>query len=191
MRADAARNRAAVLSAARRLFAERGLAVPLELIAREAGVSRATQNRHFPTKESLARALFEENLQQLAEVIDESPVGEGYVAALVLCAEIMQRDLGFIELFDTRERGEQARRDVAARFLALMEPPLRAAQAAGLIRGDLEPGDTLMLINMLGAAAVPDDLQPGPSRANRGTALIIEAIRPPLMRQLPRPVNGR
>ena len=188
MRADAERNRAAILIAARRLFAERGLGVPFDLIASEAGVSRATQNRHFPTKGSLALALFEENLNQLARVIEDSPVGEGYVAALVMCAELMHRDIGFIELFDSREVGEQARSDVAARFLALMDPPLRAAQAAGFVRGDLEPEDTRMLVNMLGAAAIPNDLhQPDPGRGQRGTALLVEAIRPPVRHALPAP----
>jgi AcrR family transcriptional regulator len=188
MRADAERNRAAILVAARRLFAEHGLGVPFDLIASEAGVSRATQNRHFPTKGSLALALFEENLNRLARVIEDSPVGEGYVAALVLCAELMHRDIGFIELFDSREVGERARSDVAARFLALMERPLRAAQAAGCVRGDLEPEDTRMLVNMLGAAAIPNDLdQPHSSRGKRGTALLVEAIRGPGGQALPAP----
>jgi AcrR family transcriptional regulator len=188
MRADGERNRAAILAAARRLFAERGLGVPFDLIASEAGVSRATQNRHFPTKASLALAFFEENLNRLARVIEDAPVGDGYVAALVLCAELMRRDIGFIELFDSREAGQQARSGIAARFLALMEQPLRAAQAAGLVREDLEPEDTRMLINMLGAASVPNDLhQPADSRGRRGTALIIEAIRPPIRHVLPPP----
>jgi len=186
MRADAARNRAAILAAARRLFAERGLGVPFDLIASEAGVSRATQNRHFPTKESLVLAFFEENLDRLAQVIEDAPAGDGYVAALVLCAELMRRDIGFIELFDSREAGEHVRSGVAARFLALMEEPLRAAQAAGLVREDLEPDDTRMLVNMLGAAAIPNDLQqPADSRGKRGTALIVEAIRPPVRHVLP------
>jgi AcrR family transcriptional regulator len=186
MRADGERNRAAILAAARRLFAERGLGVPFELIASEAGVSRATQNRHFPTKASLALAFFEENLDRLARVIEDAPAGDGYVAALVLCAELMRRDIGFIELFDSREAGEQVRSGIAARFFALMEQPLRAAQAAGLVREDLTPEDTPMLLNMLGAAAVPDDLnQPAISRGERGTALILEAIRPPVRHVLP------
>ena len=188
MRADGERNRAAILTAARRLFAERGLGVPFDLIASQAGVSRATQNRHFPTRESLALALFEENLNQLARVIKDSPVGEGYVAALVLCAELMHRDIGFIELFDSREVGEQARSDIAARFLALMEQPLRAAQAGGCVRGDLEPEDTRMLVNMLGAAAIPNDLDPSDSsRGKRGTALLVEAIQRPGKQVLPPP----
>jgi hypothetical protein len=92
----------------------------------------------------------------------------------------MRRDIGFIELFDSREVGEEARSDVAARFLALMEQPLRAAQDAGFVRGDLEPEDTRMLVNMLGAAAIPNDLhQPDSGRGKRGTALLLEAIRPP------------
>jgi hypothetical protein len=105
-----------------------------------------------------------------------------------LCAELMRRDIGFIELFDSREAGEQARSGIAARFLALMEQPLRAAQAAGLVRDDIEPEDTRMLVNMLGAAAIPDDLrQPPASRGKRGTALIVDAIRPPVRHVLPPP----
>src|SRR3984893_8001373 len=56
LRADAARNRERVLSAARLAFAELGLEAPLDEIARRAGVGAGTVHRHFPTKESLYEA---------------------------------------------------------------------------------------------------------------------------------------
>src|SRR3982074_3131077 len=56
LRADAARNRERVLSAARAAFAELGLEAPLDEIARRAGVGAGTVHRHFPTKESLYEA---------------------------------------------------------------------------------------------------------------------------------------
>ncbi|MDT7788555.1 MAG: hypothetical protein QOF58_6974, partial [Pseudonocardiales bacterium] len=49
LRADAARNREKLLAAAAELFAERGLDVPLEHIARRASVSIGTLYKHFPT----------------------------------------------------------------------------------------------------------------------------------------------
>src|SRR3984957_3328332 len=53
LRADAARNRARVLETAYETFAAEGLAVPIEEIARRAGVGAGTVYRHFPTKEDL------------------------------------------------------------------------------------------------------------------------------------------
>src|SRR5690606_39484170 len=58
--AAAAENRAALLAAARRLFAERGYHAPLSAIAREAGVGQGSLYRHFPQRELIAAAILEE-----------------------------------------------------------------------------------------------------------------------------------
>jgi len=47
LRADAVRNRQALIDAAERLFTTRGLSVTLDDIAAEAGVNVATAYRHF------------------------------------------------------------------------------------------------------------------------------------------------
>jgi AcrR family transcriptional regulator len=70
LRADAARNREKLLAAAAELFAERGLDVPLEHIARRAEVSIGTLYKHFPTREDFAAAIFPERLAAL-DVIGE------------------------------------------------------------------------------------------------------------------------
>jgi AcrR family transcriptional regulator len=54
--ADARRNRERILEAARAAFAAEGLSVPLDEIARRAGVGPGTLYRHFPTREALAEA---------------------------------------------------------------------------------------------------------------------------------------
>src|SRR5437763_11048684 len=72
LRVDAARNRTAVVEAARAVFAERGLDVPLEEIAQRAGVGIATLYRRFPTREALIAASFEPLMAAYAQAVAEA-----------------------------------------------------------------------------------------------------------------------
>src|ERR1700761_4755874 len=72
LRKDAERNRQRVLDAARELFAERGLGVSLDDIARHAGVGVGTVYRRFPDKEQLIDALFEERIGEMLSAAGES-----------------------------------------------------------------------------------------------------------------------
>ena len=65
LRADAARNRDAILESARQVFAESGTDAALEEIARRADVGIATLYRRFPTREGLVAAAFEPRLRAL------------------------------------------------------------------------------------------------------------------------------
>ena len=57
LRADAKRNRDAIVVSARDLVVERGSAVPLDEVARAAGVGIGTLYRHFPDRAALLRAI--------------------------------------------------------------------------------------------------------------------------------------
>ncbi|MFD1933586.1 TetR/AcrR family transcriptional regulator [Nonomuraea mangrovi] len=70
LRADAARNRDKLLVTATQLFGERGLDVPLEEIARRAGVSIGTLYNHFPTREAFFDAIFPERLTALDRIAE-------------------------------------------------------------------------------------------------------------------------
>ncbi|WP_216208012.1 TetR/AcrR family transcriptional regulator [Amycolatopsis aidingensis] len=88
-RADAARNRARVLAAAERLFAERGAAnVTMDEIAREAGVGRGTLYRRYPDRAAIAVALLDEHERALQEQLlrGEPPLGPGAPPAQRLAA---------------------------------------------------------------------------------------------------------
>src|SRR6476646_1143120 len=63
LRADAARNRARVLEVAYETFAADGLSVPIDEIARRAGVGAGTVYRHFPTKEALFQAVIADRMR--------------------------------------------------------------------------------------------------------------------------------
>lgn len=73
-RADAARNRAAILAAAALLFAEHGVgAVSMDQVAAAAGVGKGTLFRRFGDKAGLAAALLDEREAQLQEAILRGP----------------------------------------------------------------------------------------------------------------------
>ena len=83
-RADAARNRAAILAAARRLLATRPMRdIAMDDLAREASVGKGTLYRRFTDRTSLCLALLDENERELQERVlghfglpEATPVGE-------------------------------------------------------------------------------------------------------------------
>jgi AcrR family transcriptional regulator len=64
-RADASRNSARLLAAAREVLAESGNDAALDVIARRAGVGNATLYRHFPTRADLLAAVYADEVDQL------------------------------------------------------------------------------------------------------------------------------
>ena len=86
LRAYARRNRLKVLEAAREAFAAEGIVVPLDDIARRAGVGAGTVYRHFPTKEALFEAVVADQLQLLVgdarEALRADDAGEAFFGFL-------------------------------------------------------------------------------------------------------------
>ena len=72
LRADAERNRQRIIEAARAVFAEAGLDVPLEAIAQRAGVGIATLYRRFPTRDDLVAASFAPRMAEYIAAVDEA-----------------------------------------------------------------------------------------------------------------------
>ena len=81
-RADALRNRARLLAAARTVFSARGPDASLEAVARSAGVGIGTLYRHFPTRESLFEAVYRHEIEQLADLAERLTNKPEPVAAL-------------------------------------------------------------------------------------------------------------
>ncbi|WP_216905448.1 TetR/AcrR family transcriptional regulator [Nocardia noduli] len=66
--AAAAENRAAILISARTAFSQHGASVALSLIYETAGVSPGVFYRHFPDRESLTQAVFDEDIRNLEKI---------------------------------------------------------------------------------------------------------------------------
>jgi AcrR family transcriptional regulator len=82
-RADAARNAARLLAAARDVFAEQGAEAALDDIARRAGVGNATLYRHFPTRGDLLVAVYAEEVEALVAQGETLPLFEWLDAFVV------------------------------------------------------------------------------------------------------------
>src|ERR1044072_5669499 len=72
LRADAERNRQRLLTAAKELFAQRGVEVTLDEIARHAGVGTGTAYRRFPNKDALIEALMADRIAEIGAIAEES-----------------------------------------------------------------------------------------------------------------------
>ncbi|MBW0102055.1 TetR/AcrR family transcriptional regulator [Pseudonocardia sp. KRD291] len=71
-RRDQLRNREALITAAKEVFAERGLEAPLDLIARRARLSNASLYRHFPRREDLVVGVLLQNLARAERALAEA-----------------------------------------------------------------------------------------------------------------------
>src|SRR5580658_4297130 len=69
-RADSLRNREQLIAAAKVAFTERGAEVPLEDIARQAGLGIGTLYRHFPSRGALLAAVYSREVEQLVTAAD-------------------------------------------------------------------------------------------------------------------------
>jgi AcrR family transcriptional regulator len=178
------------LDAARTAFAEAGLDVGVEEIARRAGVGKGTLYRRFPTKEALVRAIFEDLLDELDKTVETvSAEPDPTVAFMRFLDEAAHRQAtnqGFLDVVAQRLGAAMLTADQRRRFLGAIVRPLRRAQEAGGVRADLEPEDVVMIFRMLGATTRPaPDGTPMDAHWPRYIGLIADALRPAAATPLP------
>jgi len=155
LRADAQRNLALILAAARAVFARRGLDASLDEVAREAGLGVGTVYRRFRDKAELAEALFEADLEQLVADVAEAEAcedpWEGFVTLVARILERQAQDCGLRDLLSSTAFGTERFADLRQRLRPAAERIVRRAQAAGVLRADFDPYDIPVLGVMLGS----------------------------------------
>ncbi|SRR6266566_6321085 len=179
LRADAERNRAAIVAAARVVFAEHGLEAPLEEIAQRAGVGIATLYRRFPAREQLVAAALIEKVAQYAEAAAEAAAASdpwaGFVRYVQRICELQAADRGLSDLLSMAlaadERIERLRATANAQVVRLIE----RAKEVGRLREDFAGEDLLLLL--IASAAVGQATQAdAPDTWRRFVALVLDAF---------------
>ncbi|MCX4244029.1 TetR/AcrR family transcriptional regulator [Paraliomyxa miuraensis] len=178
-RRDAEENRARVIAAAREVFASSGIDAPLDAIARRAGVGRATLYRNFPDRSALVAAIFEDNLAALEALVKGR--SDQPDAFMTLLSTIVEQEVEARALIPSIMTGTSVPdlRGLVRRVKRLLTAPLRAAQAAGAVRGDLTITDVIHVLSMI-AAVVMQDASPASRRrhARRALELLIDGLAP-------------
>jgi AcrR family transcriptional regulator len=150
LRADAQANRDRILAAARDAFVERGPSVPLDDIARRAGIGIGTLYRRFPDRTALMRAVVLDSLHRTAEAAREAADKhlDPFAALVRYMHQALDVRTGAVipalldELSIDDEEMEQAR---AAGSEAL-ERMIAAAHRAGSLHRDVTTADIGTLI---------------------------------------------
>lgn len=183
LRADAALNRDRIVDAATELFAARGIAVPLDEVARKAGVGVATLYRRFPTRADLAAATFERNLSRYTEAVDralgDADPWQGFRALVYELCQLQASDAGLRELLTVSFPASSIIEKRAGGALAKLGTLIERAQDAGSLRPDVVPGDVVvMLLANAGVVSATSDsgCAPGAEPWRRFAALIIDAF---------------
>ena len=180
LRADAARNRETLLAVATRAFAASGTEPSMREIAREAGVGVATLFRHFPTREALVDAVYQDQVVRLTTGATDLLANHAPARALRLWMDLFADwmatkhgmtstllamiDAGDISLAHTRQE-----------LLAAITVILDAGTVAGDIRADTSAEDIAAALIGILAVAAKRGQRP---QAQRLFDLLMDGLRP-------------
>jgi AcrR family transcriptional regulator len=179
MRADARRNREKLLVVAVEMLSGTDSEVPLESIAKRAGVGIGTLYRHFPTRGDLVEAVYRQEVDRVCHAVDE------------LLAELPPDEAlrawmdRFVTYFATKHGMAAALRAAVSpdsnlfghtyrQLVTALDALLRAGAAAGTIRADVPPEDVVLALRGAWAAAEAPD---GSARAGRLLDLLMDGLR--------------
>ncbi|MFI1764811.1 TetR/AcrR family transcriptional regulator [Streptomyces sp. NPDC020800] len=182
MRADARRNYERLLKVAAEAFAEHGENASLDDIAKRAGVGSGTLYRHFPTRQALLEAAYVDRIEALGtradELAGELAPGEALTEWLneVCVATIQTRGLKSLLGSAVTDGGSVAMTACGTSVKGAATRLVAAAQAAGVLRADLEAIEVLRLAH---GVATASELADGQGREiRRYLTLLTEGLRP-------------
>lgn len=189
LRRDAQRNRDLLVTAARELFAARGLDVPLDEIARTAGVSSGTLYNHFPSRDDLVNAVFADRTATVVQISEHAlslpDAWSGLVHFLERVCELQAADRGYNDLVSRRGPQPTPAGDPALGY-AMMSRIIDRAHEAGVLRPDCTLED-MVFVTWGIARTVEATTAVRPEVWRRHLALILDGFRAPAAHPLPEP----
>ena len=171
LRADAQRNHDRIIGAAHEAFAELGLEVSMEEIARRAKVGPATLYRRFPSKQELLRAIFDARVAELepelAAARSAADPWEGLLAGMRAVLDIQARNMAFVQVLAQAGALTQLKSEITELVFAPLCELFARAQASGQLRADLHPRELPLLIAMVAATVKHDEHCAAPAQWQR------------------------
>ena len=177
-RADAVRNHELLLKAAAAAFAARGADVPLEDIARNAGVGVGTLYRHFPTRDLLVQAVYRHEVDVLCESADQLletlPPDQALAEWMQLFVRHVATKRGMLSVLKPMMNADatffaQTRGAPVAAATKLLD----AGVAAGTVRSDIRGDD---LLRAVGGICMSTDQERSQS-SDRLVGLLFDGLR--------------
>ncbi|MDT0614605.1 helix-turn-helix domain-containing protein [Streptomyces lancefieldiae] len=154
----AARNRTALIAAAREVYSEHGLDAPLSAIARRAGVGQGVLYRHFPDRAAVATAVLEENVRQIEQAAAEDTDLAGVLGVLTWH---LTESAAFISILHADGAGSGS---AAPAYVPALSRRVERALRGHLPEGHrlaAEPDDLMIAVGMVSGAVT------GPTREHR------------------------
>ncbi|WP_297626058.1 TetR/AcrR family transcriptional regulator [Nocardia sp.] len=167
----AAGNRAALITAARQVFAETGFHAPFSLIARTAGVGQGSLYRHFPDRQSLALAVFENNIESL-----ESFAAAPEVTLDAILTEVIAQLPSAITIVAALDHTatDPHLSALADRLRHLLATKLEPARPTW--RPDLTPDDLMLALAMLASLLSNTEPAARPARTTAAWTLLRQGL---------------
>jgi AcrR family transcriptional regulator len=188
-RADALRNRERIVIAAREMFVEYGTDVPLDEIARRAGVGNATLYRHFEDRTELIGRVALHVMARIAEEAEAARVEEAdpFEALQRFVHTAADERVGALCPFLTRALDKNHPEHIASRHRleSAVEELMHQARSAGQLRADIEFGDLIVALTQL-TRPLPDNGCIDFDRfVHRHLQLFLDGLRTPARSELP------
>ena len=153
-RADAQRNLAALLDAAKAVFATAGVDAPAKEITDKAGVGVGTLYRHFPRRSDLVLAVLKNEIDACADagvaLGAANPPEVALTQWVQRYTELVATKVGLASALQSADAAhEEMRVHLHQRMEPVVEALLASARAAGQIRADVTAADLLYAVALL------------------------------------------
>ncbi|WP_128375207.1 TetR/AcrR family transcriptional regulator [Streptomyces cavernae] len=188
-RADALRNRERIVTAAREMFTEHGGEVPLDEIARRAGVGNATLYRNFPDRDALVRevvcSVMDRTSAQAERALAET--GDAFAALSRFVHAAADERISALcpmasSTFDEHHPDLEAARE---RVEQLVEMLMERARSAGQLRSDVGVGDLMIATAQLSRPPAGTGCEHFDRFVHRHLQLFLDGLRAPAGSELP------
>ncbi|MGI5130615.1 TetR/AcrR family transcriptional regulator [Pseudonocardia sp. CA-107938] len=184
LRADARRNRDRIVAAATRAFAAHGAGVPVEEIARAAGVGVGTVYRRFPDRDALIRAVAQETLRtaltQARIAVTEEPTAWAALARFLgqsrevrLAVRLMMDSPGAHDAM----AGDPETGRLRHAMIDVLDRIVLAAQAEGSLRDDVGTGDVATAFVLLVRPLLVPDAELASHALERCLGVMLDGLR--------------